>query len=587
VSTTLSKRSFLQYLLHSGLLVPIAPTLGFTSPGRDSAPLGPASSSQSGLGYTFSDVAHAAGLKFRNYYGGVNSKKYIIEANGCGVAFFDYDNDGWLDVFLLNGSRLKGFPPGEQPSNRLFRNNRNGTFTDVTEKANLVRHGWGQGVCVGDYDNDGLQDLFVTYWGHNVLYHNNGDGTFTDVSREARVAGERPRWGTGCAFVDYDRDGKLDLFVSNYLAFDLRTAPDPGTNPYCIYRSLAVNCGPRGLQGETNLLYHNNGDGTFTDASEKAGITRSSRYYGLSVLTADFDNDGWPDIYVADDDTPCILYHNNRDGTFTDNGLMAGVAFDANGRVTAGMGVTAGDYDCNGWLDIFRTNFSDETPTLYQNNGDGNFTDATYAAGVGKYNLFVGWGCGFFDPDNDGWADIFYCNGHVYPELSRAHLDVKYREPRVLYRNLRNGRFEDVSDRAGACITTPSTSRGCAFGDFDNDGDADIVINNMNDDASLLRCDRTNDHHWTTILAVGTKSNRSAIGARVRCVTGNHAQIDEVRSGGSYLSQNDLRIHFGLGTARRVDLLEIRWPSGKTDVFRNLAADRIVEIHEGQSHLRG
>jgi hypothetical protein len=546
-----------------------------------------ASSSQSGLGYTFSDVAHAAGLNFRNFYGGVNSKKYIIEANGCGVAFFDYDNDGWLDVFLLNGSRLEGFPPGEQPSNRLFRNNRNGTFNDVTEKANLVRHGWGQGVCVGDYDNDGFQDLFVTYWGHNVLYHNNGDGTFTDASREAGVTGERPRWGTGCAFVDYDRDGKLDLFVSNYLAFNLKTAPDPGTNPYCIYRSLAVNCGPRGLQGETNLLYHNNGDGTFTDVSEKAKITRPGGYYGLGVLTADFDNDGWPDIYVANDDTPCILYHNNRDGTFTDNGLMAGVAFDANGRVTAGMGVTAGDYDCNGWLDIFRTNFSGETPTLYQNDGDGSFTDATYAAGVGKYNLFVGWGCGFFDPDNDGWADIFYCNGHVYPELAHAHLDVKYREPRVLYQNLRNSRFEDVSSRAGACITTPSTSRGCAFGDFDNDGNVDIVINNMNDDASLLRCDRTNDNHWITILAVGTKSNLSGIGARVRCVTGNHAQMDEVRSGGSYLSQNDLRVHFGLGTARRVDLLEIRWPSGKTDVFRNLAGDRVVEIHEGQSHSRG
>ncbi|MGH9430762.1 MAG: CRTAC1 family protein, partial [Terriglobia bacterium] len=468
----------------------------------------------------------------------------------------------------------------------LFHNNRDGTFTDVTEKAGLVRHGWGQGVCIGDYDNDGFEDLFVTYWGFNVLYHNNGNGTFTDVSQHARVAGERARWGSGCAFVDYDRDGKLDLFVANYVLFDLKTAPDPGANPYCIYRGLAVNCGPRGLQGETNLLYHNNGDGTFTDVSGKSGITRVSGNYGLGVLTGDFDNDGWPDIYVADDDTPCVLFHNQHNGAFADSGVLAGVAFDANGRVTAGMGVSAGDYDCDGWLDIFRTNFSDETPTLYQNNGDGSFTDVTDEAGVGGHTLYVGWGCGFFDPDNDGWADIFYCNGHVYPELARAHTGVPYRAPRVLYRNQGHGRFEDVSTRVGACVTTPSTSRGCAFGDFDNDGDVDIVINNMNDLPSLLRCDRTNDAHWITIRAIGTKSNRSGIGARLRCVTGTHAQIDEVRSGGSYLSQNDLRIHFGLGSAATIDLLEIRWPSGITDSFRKLPAGRFIEVREGSSSGR-
>ena len=567
----------------SGLLIPGSPLL---SPAR-SKPVGRAASrfetTSSGLGYTFQDVARRAGLNTRNYYGGETSKKYIIEANGCGVAFFDYDNDGWLDIFLLNGWRLDGFPSGQEPTNHLFYNNRDGTFTDVTRKAGLVRNGWGQGVCTGDYDNDGFEDLFVTYWGFNVLYHNNGDGTFTDVSRQARVAGERPRWGTGCTFVDYDRDGKLDLFVSNYLVFDLKAAPDPGTNPYCIYRGLEVNCGPRGFPGETNILYHNNGDGTFADISEKAGISQVTGNYGLGVLTGDFDNDGWPDIYVADDDTPSVLFQNQRNGTFNSAGVMAGLAFDANGRVTAGMGVAAGDYDCDGWLDIFRTNFSDETPTLYQNNRDGSFTDVTYPAGVAGRTLYVGWGCGFFDPDNDGWSDIFYCNGHVYPELARAHAGVEYREPRVLYRNLANGRFEDVSKLAGTCITAPSTSRGCAFGDFDNDGDVDIVINNMNDLPSLLRCDRASQNHWITIRVIGTKSNRSGIGARLKCVTGSHVQIDEVRSGGSYLSQNDLRVHFGLGAVKVIDRLEVRWPSGITDIVRNLPADRFIEIREGSS----
>jgi enediyne biosynthesis protein E4 len=578
-----TRRSILKSVAASGLLLPVNHLLGQARPKFATSADFQSATTPANLGYEFRDVARDAGLTARNYYGGETSKKYIIEANGCGVAFFDYDNDGWLDIFLINGSRLEGFPKGQEPSNHLFHNNRDGTFTDVTRKAGLVRHGWGQGVCIGDYDNDGFEDVFVTYWGFNVLYHNNGDGTFTDVSQHAGLAGERPRWGSGCAFLDYDRDGKLDLFVANYLVFDLKTAPDPGSNPYCIYRGLSVNCGPRGLTGETNLLYHNNGDGTFTDVSDKAGITQVRGNYGLGVLTGDFDNDGWPDIYVADDDTPCILFHNQHNGTFEDRGLLAGVSFDVNGRVTAGMGVSAGDYDCNGWLDIFRTNFSDETPTLYQNNGDGNFTDVTEPAGVGGHTRYVGWGCGFFDPDNDGWSDIFYCNGHVYPELARAHLDVSYAEPRVLFRNTGQGRFEDVSSRAGACIDTPSTSRGCAFGDFDNDGDVDIVINNMNDIPSLLRCDRTNDGHWITLRAVGTKSNRSGIGARVRCVTGNHAQIDEVRSGGSYLSQNDLRIHFGLGSAKTVDLLEIQWPSGMADSFRKLAADRFIEVREGSS----
>ncbi len=546
---------------------------------RSLAASGTAASNPNDLGYSFTDIARAAGLRARNYFGGEENKRYIIETTGCGVAFFDYDNDGWLDIFLVNGSRLEGFASGAEPSNHLYRNNRDGTFTDVTEKAGLAHHGWGQGVCVGDYDNDGFDDLFVTYWGHNVLYHNNGDGTFTDVSRKAGAAGASERWGTGCAFLDYDRDGRLDLFVSNYIVFDPKTEPDPGTNPYCVYRRLAVNCGPRGLQTERNILYHNNGDGTFSDVSEKAGITPANGF-GLGVLVADFDNDGWPDIYVANDTSPSILFRNNHDGTFTDIAVMAGCAYDENGRAQSGMGVAAGDYNCDGWLDIFKTNFSEETPNLYRNNGHAVFSEVTYASGVGKHDRFVGWGCGFFDADNDSWPDIFYCNGHVYPELERAQLDVKYRQPRVLYRNLRNGRFEDVSARAGSCIIAPSTGRGCAFGDFDNDGDLDIVINNMNDYPSLLRCDQKNGNHWIKIRAIGVKSNRSGIGTRVKCVTGDHAQIDEVRSGGGYLSQNDLRVHFGLGMAKKVDLLELRWTSGQVDVLRNVAADQVILVRE-------
>ena len=583
----LSRRSLLQSLSKSSLFLPFAS--GLCAPGRKSwvcASERPASLSSNTLGYSFSDVGRSAGLQVRNYFGGEESKRYILETTGCGVAFFDYDNDGWLDIFLVNGSRLSGFPAGQEPTNHLFHNNRDGTFADVTEKAGLVRHGWGQGVCIGDYDNDGLEDLFVTYWGHNVLYHNNGDGTFTDVSTKAGVAGCARRWGTGCAFLDYDRDGRLDLFVSNYVAFDPKTAPDPGTNPYCVYRGIPVNCGPRGLEGERNILYHNNGDGTFADVSEKAGVTTPSGYYGLGVLVADFDNDGWPDVYVANDATPSILFHNNHDGTFTDIAVLAGCAYDENGRRQSGMGATAGDYDGNGWLDIFKTNFSEETTTLYRNNGNATFTDVTYASGTGKNDRYVGWGCVFFDPDNDGWLDIFYCNGHVYPELERASFEVKYREPSVLYRNLGDGRFEDVSGLAGAAIARRATGRGCAFGDFDNDGDIDIIIDNMNDYPTLLRCDRTNSNHWIKVRALGVKSNRSGIGARLKCVTGNRTQIDEVRSGGSYLSQNDLRVHFGLGTATKVDALEVHWPSGQVDVLRNLPADQILVVREGGEQFR-
>jgi hypothetical protein len=532
-------------------------------------------------GYKFSDEAKYAGLTAAGVFGGEQTKRYILETTGSGVAFIDYDNDGWPDIFLANGSRLEGFPPGLEPTNHLYHNNHDGTFTDVTNQAGLVHAGWGQGVCAGDYDNDGNTDLFVTYWGQNVLYHNNGNGTFTDVTVRAGLRQSRTRWGTGCAFVDYDRDGFLDLFVANYVDFDPKTAPDPGANPLCQYLGISVNCGPRGLKGESDLLYRNNHDGTFTDVSEQSGVGKIRDKYGLGVLTGDFDNDGWPDIYVANDTNPSLLFHNKHDGTFEEIGVLAGCAYNADGKETSGMGATASDYDHDGWLDIFKTNFSLEAASLYHNIGKGFFIDEALQTAIGQNRKWVGWGCGFFDFDNDGWPDLFAVSGHVYPELDRANVGLTYREPRVLYHNTGRGRWEDISELVGPPITTPSKGRGCAFGDFNNDGYLDVVINNMNDPPALLRNDSYNGNHWITIKLIGTKSNRSAIGARVYCVTGQSQQLDEVRSGGSYLSQNDLRVHFGLGKVAVVDLLEIRWPSGVTQKLRDVEADQFIDIQEG------
>jgi hypothetical protein len=552
----------------------------------------------SSLGVSFVNVAQAAGIRHQTIYGGEDRNVYLLETTGCGAAFFDYDHDGWLDIFLVNGTTLemsaasaKSFIPEASassniPTNHLYHNNRDGTFTDVTAKAGLLRSGWGQGVCVGDYDNDGFDDLFVTYWGQNVLYHNNGDGTFTDVTAKAGLAETRTRWSTGCAFLDYDRDGYLDLFVANYVDLsDLKTWPRPESGP-CLYKGTSVACGPPGLPGARNILYHNNGDGTFTDVSEKSGILKTHGTYSLGVLVADFDNDGWPDIYVANDSQPSAFYHNNRDGTFTDIAITAGCAYSQDGKPQAGMGVAAGDYDCDGWLDIFKTNFSEDTSSLYHNVGHAVFDDVTFAAGLGMNTRYLGWGCGFLDLDNDGWPDILACNGHIYPELKRLSLDIHYAEPKVVYYNLGNGRFKDISSELGGAITEPTSSRGCAFGDFDNDGDIDVLVNTVNDRPQLLRCDSTTPNHWLKVRTLGTKSNRSGIGARITCVTGSHRQTDEVRSGGSYASQNDLRVHFGLGQASKIDRLEVRWPSGQVDVAENVGVDQLVWIEEGKGIVR-
>jgi enediyne biosynthesis protein E4 len=590
-----TRRSFLQSLCRTSLVLPLENVLSLSLPPRVPAIQAPQANSPNIEGtpvsVSFVNVAKAAGLNVKTIFGGEHKNKYLLETTGCGVAFYDYDNDGWLDIFLVNGTRLEGFSGGQKPTNRLFKNNRDGTFTDVTVKAGLSHSGWGQGVCIGDYDNDGFEDLFIAYFGQNVLYHNNGDGTFSDVSEKSGIAGNPKWWSSGCAFVDYDRDGKLDLFVANYIDMDLATAPVPESGP-CLYKGIMVACGPPGLNGSKNLLYHNNGDGTFTDVSKSAGIHQANGTYGLGVLTGDFDNDGWPDIFVADDSTASLLYQNQKNGKFVDISLDAGCALSADGKPQAGMGVSAADYDLDGNLDIVKTNFAGDTPTLYHNLGGATFEDMTFPSGLGKHTQFLGWGCGFFDFDNDGWPDILLCNGHVYPEVEQLRTEAGYAQRKLLYRNLRNSRFEDISLTVGTGISDPSPSRGCAFGDFDNDGDVDFVVNCVNDFPQLVRSDSSLQHNWIKVRTIGTKSNRSGIGARLRCVvqmpgeSKPHQQIDEVRSGGSYFSQSDLRVHFGIGKATKVDLLEIRWPSGLVQSFNDVKPNQLIYVKEGEGITR-
>jgi enediyne biosynthesis protein E4 len=534
----------------------------------------------------FTDEAAKAGLTMKNVFGGVDTKKYIIETTGTGVAIFDYDNDGWPDIFVVNGTTLDASPSASGPTNHLYRNNHDGTFTDVTDKAGLRHTGWGQGVCVGDYDNDGYEDLYVTYYGKNVLYHNNGDGTFSDVSAKAGVDGTGKAWGSGCAFVDYDRDGKLDLMVATYVDFDISSAPKPGERADCLWKGVPVMCGPRGLPWNSNILYHNRGDGTFEDVTKKAHIDKTNGHYGLSVSTLDFDDDGWPDIYVACDSTSSILYHNNRDGTFTDVAVLAGAAFNEDGMEQAGMGSTVGDYNGDGRLDIFKTNFSDDTSTLYANRGDGTFDDSTFAAGLGLNTKYLGWGTMFFDFDNDGWPDLLLVNGHVYPEVDKQHLGSDYQEPRILYHNLGNGKFEDISANSGPGITEPKSSRGMATGDLWNDGRNSAVISNMNAPPSLLVNQTRYGNHWIAIETKGTKSNRDGLGAKIRVKAGSRILVDEVRSGSSYISNSDRRVHFGLGAVEKVDWIEIRWPSGLTELFENPKADTILKLTEGSGKPR-
>ncbi len=538
----------------------------------------------------FTDVAQKAGLTTPVVFGGENTKKYIIETTGTGVAIFDYDNDGWPDIFIVNGTTLEASPTGKAPMSHLYHNNHDGTFTDVTAKASLTHTGWGQGVCVGDYDNDGFEDLYVTYYGKNLLYHNNGNGTFTDGSEKAHVAGSGKAWGTGCAFVDYDRDGKLDLVVANYVDFDSATALAPGERPSCMWKGVPVMCGPRGLPWANNVLYHNLGNGVFEDVTTKAHIDQTNGHYGFSVSTFDYDDDGWPDIYVACDSTASILYHNNHDGTFTDVAVVAGAAFNEDGREQAGMGSTVGDYDGDGKLDLFKTSFSDDTSTLYRNNGDGTFDDKTFPAGLGLNTRYLGWGVMFVDVDNDGWPDLLLVNGHVYPEVDSQHLGSNFKEPKILYHNNGNRTFADISASAGPGITAVSSSRGLAVGDLWNDGRLSAVISNMNAPPMLLVNDLRNGNHWVAFRTIGKppatqapglKSNRDGIGAKITVRVGTRTLVDEVRSGSSYISNNDMRVHFGLGFATKIDWVQVRWPSGLVERFNNLPADAIHTLKEG------
>jgi hypothetical protein len=518
-----------------------------------------------------------------NTSGGKTRKDYIVETTGNGVAIFDYDGDGAEDIFIANGSTLDRHP-GTKRLPQLYHNNGQGHFTEVGEKAGFTVEGWGQGVCVGDYDNDGWPDLVVTYYGSNRVYRNLGNGMFRDVTAQAQLPVGKTRYGSGCSFFDYDRDGYLDLFIANYVDFDFAKTPKPGAVSFCVWKEIPVMCGPRGLPLARNLLYHNNGDGTFTDVSDKAGILKPGGRYALGVVTADFNNDGWPDIYVACDMTPSLLYQNRHDGTFEERGVEAGVAYNFDGALQAGMGVAVADFDGDGRLDIAKTNFSGDLTSLYKNEDGKFFTDVSREAGLAT-RQFLGWGLAFLDVDDDGWPDLLIANGHVYPEVDSRPVGDSYLEPTLLLRNLGNGRFTDLTTSAGPAFATLRPARGLAYGDLDGDGRPEVVIVNMNSTPSLLK-NRKAGGNFLNVAVRGTKSNRSGIGARVEVRAGQREMIGEVMSGGSFYSQNSLVVHFGLGKADPVDQIQIRWPSGTLQSWRNIAVNQKVIATEGLQELQ-
>jgi hypothetical protein len=527
----------------------------------------------------FVDVAGASGIDFVSTFGGLDKKRYILETTGSGAAFLDYDEDGDQDLFLPNGTRL-GYDEVQSPSNRLYRNEGDGTFSNVTAAARLEHHGWGQGASVSDFDNDGDPDLLVTYYGPNLFYRNEGDGTFSEIGAASGVADSH--WGTSAAFADYDRDGTNDLAIANYVDLDLATTPGPGEHPTCFFMGIPVMCGPRGLPPARSLLYHGKADGTFEDVSgERSGVGIEA-YYGLGAVWGDVDNDGDVDLYFANDQMPSNLYRNEGGGRFTEIAVAAGVAYNEDGRAQAGMGVDLGDYDNDGWLDIHKTNFANDHNTLYRNMGEeGYFLDVSYRMGIGEPSYpFLGWGTGFHDFDRDGWLDLFVVNGHVYPEVASARIQSEYAQQPLVFRNREGKRFEEISASSGPAATAKHASRAAAFADYDDDGDIDVAVTNMNEPLSLLRDDGRTENHWVGFRLIGRRSARDALGARVTLTTGSSTQIREVRSGASYLAQSDLRVFFGLGAATRVDRLTIRWPLGHVETVEDLPVDRYATMVE-------
>lgn len=535
----------------------------------------------------FTDIAAQAGLTNPIIYGGETETTYLLETSSGGIALLDYDNDGWLDIFVMGGTQFTD-PPPANATNRLYRNKRDGTFEDVTRAAGLERSGWASGVTAADYDSDGRTDLFVTYYGNNALYHNNGDGTFTDVAEQAglieKPARPYPRWHSGATFIDYDLDGKLDLFIANYVDYDIRRIPKPGENAFCEWKGIAVACGPRGLPAGRQWLYHNEGNGKFRDVSDASGIAKAKGSFCFTALAADFDGDGWTDIYVACDSTPSFLFHNNHNGSFAEQGMERGLALSDDGREQAGMGIGVGDFDLDGRFDLLKTHFADDIPGLYQQFERGNFRDVSTMAGLGSETRLIGWGAGIYDFDNDGLPDLFMVAGGVYPETAQMLPAYPYEARRLLFRNLGNGKFEDMRGHAGPAIDETHSSRGCAFGDLDNDGDIDVVIWNRNEPPSLLRNDGPREgkgaNHWLGLKLVGVKSNRDAVGALIELQYGARKQEQAVVNQSSFLSSNDPRLHFGLGDAQSATAI-VTWPGGRKERFAALSANRYIELKEG------
>jgi enediyne biosynthesis protein E4 len=553
---------------------------GSASPGAIARPAPPVKTNLPPIKVDFRDIARQAGLTAVNVSGSADRKDYILETTAGGVAIFDYDNDGLMDIFLVNGTTLDGSGSGKHATSHLYHNLGNMHFEDVTEKAGLGKVGWGQGVCVGDYDNDGYPDLFVTYYGHSVLYHNQGNGTFKDVTEAAGLKSDSIRWDTGCSFFDYDLDGKLDLAITGYVEFDQGKIPPPGANGYCQWKGMPVFCGPRGLPAGHNLLFHNEGHGRFKDVSAVSGIGKPTGCYGFTALASDFDNDGYPDLYVACDSRPSLLYHNLKNGRFEEIGVLAGVALNDAGQEQAGMGVAVADYDEDGYVDIAKTNFSDDVPNLYHNNRDGTFTDQVYESGLGARTQYLGWGIQFIDVDNDGLKDLLIVNGHVFPELEKSHLGYGYREPKLLYRNVGKGKFKDLSNQSGPGISEPQVSRGSAVGDLNNDGSLEVVVNNLDGPPSLLK-NFGKKQNWLAVRCIGTTSNRDAVGARVFLYVANRRLSGEIQTGSSFLSQNDPRVHFGLADNPSYQRIEVQWPGSTREAFPGGKANQIVVLKQG------